>query len=55
MNSEGYYFKIGAFAYKIVSDRTFACPHLARVLFANAPQEQLIPVLNEHNLDSVPS
>lgn len=51
MALERYDFRIGEFECKIVSDGTFAYPHPAQVLFANAPEDQLIQVLNEHNLD----
>lgn len=51
MNQERYDFKIGEFECKIVSDGTFAYPHPAQVFFANAPQDQLVQVLSEHNLD----
>ncbi len=41
-------FKVGAFECIVVSDGTFAYPHPAQVLFANASQERLAPVLSEH-------
>lgn len=44
-------FNVGAFECIVVSDGTFAYPHPAQVLFANASQEQLAPVLSEHDLD----
>jgi glyoxylase-like metal-dependent hydrolase (beta-lactamase superfamily II) len=51
MGSERYDFKLGEFECKILSDGTFAYPQPAPVLFANAPQDQLVQVLSEHNLD----
>ena len=48
---DSYDFKIGTLKCKIVSDGTFAYPHPAHVLFANAQEKKLGLALGEHGLD----
>ncbi len=51
MSSENYRFKLGAFDCIVVSDGTFAYPHPAAIFFVNAPKQDLVGVLREHNID----
>ena len=51
MGNENYHFKVGSFDCIVVSDGTFAYPHPAAIFFANAPEEQLVAALREHNFD----
>ena len=52
MNDDTYHFKLGKFECIVVSDGTFAYPHPAQLLFANAAEKDLHHVLAEHSLDA---
>lgn len=51
MNHQPLHFQVGAFACTLVLDGTFAYPHPAQILFANAPQAEFQQALRNHAID----
>jgi glyoxylase-like metal-dependent hydrolase (beta-lactamase superfamily II) len=50
MNADTFHFKVGSFDCFAVNDGFGTYPNPARILFADAPEEALTQVLNEHNI-----
>lgn len=48
--SRNYHFMLGSFECIVVDDGSFAYPHPAQLFFANAPEDRLSLVLQEHDL-----
>lgn len=48
--NNNYHFKVNTFDCIVINDGTFAYPHPAQLLFANAPQEALEQALCAHNI-----
>lgn len=51
MTADTHRFRIGAFDCTAINDGYFDYPQPAKVLFANAPDEELAPVLRSHGID----
>lgn len=51
MKAENHRFRVGTFDCVIVSDGTFAYPHPDRMLFANAPRDELARALEDWGID----
>lgn len=50
MNAQTFHFKVGNFDCFTVNDGFGLYPNPARILFADAPQDELVQVLSEHNI-----
>ena len=51
MDAKTYSFQIGEFACLVINDGTHAYPDPARLFFANASREQLVPVLSANGIN----